>query len=101
MMNKLLNLLNIHPDKNQKILLFSLAISGLLITYINPTLIKTLFSELPTQFIAAQSLVCSISGVLIGMIWQKKIREKAMKYFALLAIAESSCGCLLGFSFLF
>lgn len=96
MLKKILSLINIHPDSNQKYLLISLVISGLLITYSHPTLLKVLVSELPAQWIAFQSLSMSIAGLLIGVIWQGKIREKAIKYFFYLALTESICGCLLG-----
>ena len=96
MMKKILNLLNIHPDANQKWLLISLVISGLLITYAHPTLLKTIISGLPAQWIAFESVVASISGLLIGMIWQGKVRQKAIKYFFYLALIESLCGFILG-----
>ena len=96
MVKKILNLLNIHPDANQKWLLISLVISGLLITYAHPTLLKTIISGLPAQWIAFESVVASVSGLLIGMIWQGKIREKAIKYFFYLALIESLCGFILG-----
>lgn len=96
MAKKILNLLNIHPDANQKWLLISLVISGLLITYAHPTLLKTIISGLPAQWIAFESVVASVSGLLIGMIWQGKIREKAIKYFFYLALIESLCGFILG-----
>ena len=96
MVKKLLGYINIHPDANQKWLLLSLVISGLLITYAHPTLLKEIISNLPAQWIAFQSLAASIAGLLIGVIWQKGIRTNAIKYFLYLAIAESSCGCLLG-----
>ena len=96
MMKKILNLLNIHPDANQKWLLISLVISGLLITYAHPTLLKTIISGLPAQWIAFQSLAASISALLMGMIWKGKIREKAIKWFFYLALTESVCGFLLG-----
>lgn len=96
MMKKILNLLNIHPDANQKWLLISLVISGLLITYAHPTLLKTIISGLPAQWIAFESVVASVSGLLIGMIWQGKVRQKAIKYFFYLALIESLCGFILG-----
>lgn len=96
MLKKILSLINIHPDSNQKYLLISLVISGLLITYAHPTLLKVLVSELPAQWIAFQSLSMSIAGLLIGMIWKGKLRENAIKYFFYLALVESVCGCLLG-----
>ena len=96
MFRKVLNLINIHPDSNQKWLLISLVISGLLITYAHPTLFKAIISGLPAQWIAFQSLAASIAALLMGMIWKGKIREKAIKWFFYLALIESICGFLLG-----
>lgn len=96
MFRKVLNLINIHPDGNQKWLLISLVISGLLITYAHPTLLKAIISGLPAQWIAFQSLAASIAALLMGMIWKGKIREKAIKWFFYLALIESICGFLLG-----
>lgn len=94
-MEKFLNLLNIHPDKNQKWLLISMFVSGLLITYVNPTLTKAIISELPAQWLAIEALVSSIAALIIGMIWKGKIREKAIKWFFFLTISESLIGCML------
>ena len=96
MWKKFLNLINVHPDHNQKWLLISLIVSGLLITYADPTLIKAIVSELPAQWLAFQSLAMSITGLVIGVIWKNKVRSTAIKYFAILAAGESLCGCLLG-----
>ena len=96
MFRKVLNLINIHPDSNQKWLLISLAISGLLITYAHPTLLKAIISGLPAQWIAFETLAASIAALLMGMIWKGKIREKAIKWFFYLALIESICGFLLG-----
>ena len=96
MFKKLLEYINIHPDKNQSWLLISLVVSGLLITYAHPTLVKEIISNLPAQWIAFESLAASIAGLLIGMIWQKNVRKKAIEYFFYLAFVESLCGCLLG-----
>ena len=105
MINFFKKLLNIHPDKNQKWILSSEAVSTLLYTYSQPVLIKTIYSELPSEWIAAQSLVISIFGLIIGMMWQGKIREKAINLFLLIAILESTCGfcfalylCCFGFN---
>ena len=94
--HKILGTINIHPDKNQKWLLISLLISGLLITYAHPTLLKAIISGLPAQWIAFQSLAASIAALLMGMIWKGKIREKAIKWFFYLALTESICGFILG-----
>lgn len=96
MFRKILNLINIHPDNNQKWLLISLVISGSLITYAHPTLLKAIISGLPAQWIAFQSLAASIAALLMGMVWKDKIRDKAIKWFFYLALTESICGFLLG-----
>lgn len=48
---KFLNIVNIHLDNNQKWLLISLVLSGLLITYAHPTLVKAIISD--RQFAAS------------------------------------------------
>ena len=95
MIKKFLNLLNIHPDKNQRWILMSFFLSGLLITYVNPTITKAIVSELPAEWLAVQSLVGSISGLLLGIVWKGKVRKTAIKYFAILAISESLIGFIL------
>ena len=92
----LLNRLNIHPDKNQRWILLSTLISGLMITYINPRIVKTIVSELPAEWLAIQSLVGALTGFSIGILWQKAVRQKAVNNFMFLAAAESLCGCILG-----
>ena len=96
MFKKILSLINIRPDKNQKYLLMSLLMSGLLITYSKPTIVKVIISELPAQWIAFDSLSMSIAGLLIGVIWKGNLRKKAINYFFSLALIESLCGCILG-----
>lgn len=96
MIKKILSLLNIHADKNQKLLLISLAVSGLLATYAHPTLLKAIISELPAQWLAFESLVSSVSALFIGMLWRGSIRSTAIKYFTVLAVSESLLGFILG-----
>ena len=95
-MNKFLKLLNIRPDKNQRLILISLFTSGLLYTYTSPTIAKELFSKLPAQWIAFQALATSLTGLLVGMTWRGKLRHLAVKYFAMLAITECTCGLCVG-----
>lgn len=76
MFEKILDKLNIKPDKNQKWILLSLFISGLLITYTGPVIAKSIITALPAEWIAFQSLFSSISALVIGMMWQGRIREK-------------------------
>lgn len=97
MLKRILSLLNIHPDKNQRILLVCLTISGLLVTYAQPTLLKTIITELPAEWLAFESFVGALSSLVIGMLWRGKIRSSAIRYFSVMAMAESLCGCLLGF----
>lgn len=96
LLKKILGWLNIHPDNNQKWLLLSIFISGLLGTYIHPCLMKEIITALPSEWIAFESLFGSISGLIIGMLWQGKIRHTAIKLFLILCISESIIGCLLG-----
>ena len=93
---KFLEWLNIRPDEKQIWILLSMAISGLLITYSHPVLLKTIVSQLPTQWLAFEALISSITGLIIGSIWRGKLRNKAIKWFIYLAATESLCGFLLG-----
>ena len=93
---KILNILNVHPDSNQIWILTSLFLSGLLITYIHPAIVKEIYSSLPAEWIAFESLASSIAGLVVGILWQKTIRRGVIKYFLIFAISESVLGCLLG-----
>ena len=97
----LLCALNIHADHNQRWLLVSVTISGLLSTYILATLSKTIISELPAQWIATQSLVTAIAALIVGLIWKGRFRRAALSNFFILAIVESTLGFLLGIYLLF
>lgn len=99
--NKLLNILNIHPDSNQKWLLLSMFFSGLLVTYASPAITKEIVSSLPAEWIAFEALFGSISGLLIGILWKGNLRKKAINYFTLFAISESFIGCLLAMFLIF
>lgn len=89
-------IMNIHPDKNQRWILFSLAVSGMLSTYISPTLVKEIIMALPSEWLAFESLVLSLSALVIGMLWKGKIRSGAIRKFAILAMIESLCGFCVG-----
>lgn len=89
-------LCNLHPDTNQKWILFSMALSMLLLTYVSPVMLKTVITLLPSEWLAFESLVLSVTGLVIGILWRGKTREKAIKNFAVLAITESVCTFLLG-----
>lgn len=95
-LKKILNILNVHPDSNQIWILTSLFLSGLLITYIHPAIVKEIYSSLPAEWIAFESLASSIAGLVVGILWQKTIRRGVIKYFLIFAISESVLGCLLG-----
>lgn len=88
----ILDKLNLKIDNNQKWILSSLVIVGLLHTYISPTLTKEVISNLPAQWIAFEALVSSLSGLFIGILWQGKLRLKAIRTFLYLIISESMAG---------
>lgn len=94
-MNKILNLLNLKLDRNQVYIFLSMFICGLLSTYIFPVIIKDIYSKLPSSWIAFESLVGSISGLLISVAWKNSIRSGAIKRFMGLVIAETICGVIL------
>lgn len=96
MFKKILNILNVHPDDNQKWILLSLFMSGLLITYIHPAIVKEIYSSLPAEWIAFESLASSVAALLVGIIWKGNVRRTVTKNFLVFAIAESVLGCLLG-----
>lgn len=96
MFKKILNILNVHPDDNQKWILMSLFMSGLLITYIHPAIVKEIYSSLPAEWIAFESLASSVAALLVGIIWKGNVRRTVTKNFLVFAIAESVLGCLLG-----
>lgn len=91
--NKLLKLLNLHPDVNQRYILASMFVSGLLVTYASPAITKAIISELPAEWLAFEALFGSACVLLVGMIWKGKTRDFAIKFFLHLAIVESFIGC--------
>lgn len=93
-LKKILNFLNVHPDDNQKWILIGMFFTGLIYTYINPTLTKTIISALPAQWIAFQSVFSSVTGLLIGMAWKGGLRKKAINKFIPLCVAEELAGFL-------
>lgn len=90
---KILTILNIHTDDNQKWLLWSMFFSGLLATYVSPQISKTVITQLPAEWIAFEALFSSIVALIIGMIWKGKFRHNIIKYFIIFCIGE----CLAGF----
>lgn len=98
---QILNILNVHPDKNQKWILISLFVSGLLITYIHPAIVKEVYTNLPAEWIAFESLASSIAGLVVGMLWKGNIRKGVTKHFMIFALSESILGFLLGMFLVF
>lgn len=70
-------------------------ICGLLSTYVFPVIIKDIYSQLPSSWIAFESLVGSVSGLLISVAWKNSIRQGAIKRFMGFVIAETICGVVL------
>ena len=91
--SKLLNILNIHADSNQKWLLISMFFSGLFATYVSPQISKSVITQLPAEWIAFEALFSSVIGLIIGMIWKGKFRHNIIQYFVIFCI----CECLAGF----
>ena len=91
---KILNLFNLKLDNNQKYIVVSLILCGLLCSYISPVIIKDIYTKLPSEWIAFESLVGSISGFLISIFWRDTIRRQAIKKFLALVIGETVCGIL-------
>lgn len=94
-MRSLLSILNIHSDGNQKWVLGSTFLSGFLFTYINPVITKAIVTELPTKWLAFESLVGSLSGVFLGMVWKGYVRRATIRHFAIFAVSESTIGFIL------
>ena len=91
-MGKILKILNLKLDRNQSYIFISLLISGLLITYVYPTIIKEVYSSLPAEWIAFESLFMSLSSLIIGMIWRNKFRQKIIKHFLIFLFFETILG---------
>ena len=91
---KILNLFNLKLDNNQKYIVVSLILCSLLCSYISPVIIKDIYTKLPSEWIAFESLVGSISGFLISIFWRDTIRRQAIKKFLVLVIGETVCGIL-------
>ena len=81
--------LNIHLDDNQKWTASWIFIFGIISTYISPAITKEIISNLPAEWIAFQSLFASISALVVGMIWQGKIRKTAINWFIVIIAIES------------
>ena len=86
---KTLNLFNLKLDSNQKYIIVSLILCGLLCSYISPVIIKDIYTKLPSEWIAFESLVGSISGFLISIFWRDTIRRQAIKKFLAIVIGDT------------
>ena len=91
---EILNLFNLKLDNNQKYIVVSLILCGLLCSYISPVIVKDIYTKLPSEWIAFESLVGSISGFLISIFWRDAIRKQVIKKFLTLVIGETVCGIL-------
>ena len=91
---KILNSFNLKLDSNQQYIVVSLILCNLLCSYISPVIIKDIYTKLPSEWIAFESLVGSISGFLISIFWRDTIRRQAIKKFLTLVIGETVCGIL-------
>ena len=91
---EILNLFNLKLDNNKKYIVVSLILCSLLCSYISPVIIKDIYTKLPSEWIAFDSLVGSISGFLISIFWRDTIRKQVIKKFLTLVIGETVCGIL-------
>lgn len=91
---EILNLFNLKLDNNQKYIVVSLILCGLLCSYISPVIVKDIYTKLPSEWIAFESLVGSISGFLISIFWRDTIRKQVIKKFLTLVTGETVCGIL-------
>lgn len=96
MIKYILNKLNIRLDENQKWIALSYFVFGTIYAYTSPTFIKEYGMHLPAQFFAVEAIVCSLSSLLVGMVWQGKTRILSVKWFAHLALAESIIAFTIG-----
>ena len=93
LINKFFKFINLQPDNNQKWLLISLFVSGLLATYSSPPITKAVISELPAEWLAFEAVFSSVCILILGMIWKGTFRHNIIKYFTIFCITE----CLAGF----
>lgn len=76
---EILNLFNLKLDNNQKYIVASLILCGLLCSYISPVIVKDIYTKLPSEWIAFESLVGSISGFLISIFGETLLENKLLK----------------------
>jgi len=101
LINKFFNFINLHPDDNQKWLLISLFVSGLLATYSSPPITKAVITGLPAEWIAFQAVFSSVCALVLGMIWKGAFRHNVIKYFTLFCISECTAGFLMSMYLVF
>ena len=89
LVNYIQRLLNIKVQRNQGLLLSCSTITGFLFCYISAAIQKEVVSSLPAEFLSIQSLWWCFSALLVGIVWKGATRQFAIKYFSILAIAES------------
>ena len=76
---EILNLFNLKLDNNQKYIVVSLILCGLLCSYISTVIVKDIYTKLPSEWIAFESLVGSISGFLISIFGEILLENKLLK----------------------
>ena len=92
-MNKIKRILNLSVDDNQKWILIFSFITCLILSFTAPIIHQTLYVLLPTRWFAFSSLIGSISGLFVGIIWKGNIRKFAINKFLIITISE----CLICF----
>lgn len=95
-MAKLFSFFNIKLQQNQWPIALSCFLSLIVNSYIGPILCKTAISQLPAQWLSFETIWCCLTGLAISMLWKGKLREKALKWFVVLASIESLAGLCLG-----
>lgn len=85
----ILDKLNIRLDDNQKWIALSYFVFGTIYSYTSPTFIKEYGMHLPAQFFSFEAIVCALSAILVGMVWQGRVRILSVKWFVYFALAES------------
>lgn len=93
MKDRIKRILNLSVDDNQKWILIFSFITCLILAFTAPIINQTLYILLPTRWFAFSSLIGSVSGLLIGVIWKGSVREFAIKKFLIITISE----CLICF----
>lgn len=75
-------------SEKQKLMLFGNLFQGILIGLAIPVLHKTLYTNIPSQLIAAENFVVCIAGLLVSGLWEK-IQKRILKHYLKLEIFES------------